>query len=161
MGSTVLLVTYFGVIVPEHQAHRVQLSDGTEVFYYGDARIKTDEHFPSPREMTLDGDAFVRVPQGEPPLVVRTRLMVLTLTGGSEVRVTGHANEAGEQVEVLRGQTVVKKSYSSPFAEPDRLAAGEMSMLNQSIDLMEKEKSDSHELRTWRDRLIHRAAATP
>ena len=41
------------------------------------------------------------------------------------------------------------KAYPSRFSEPDDLVGGEMSMVNRSIDLMEKEKFDTGELAQW------------
>jgi len=43
----------------------------------------------------------------------------------------------------------VAKAYPSRFNDPDVLQAGEMSMINRSIDLMEKEQFDPTELARW------------
>jgi len=65
------------------------------------------------------------------------------------LRALVSSKEIGEQAEVLRGHVRAAKAYPSNFAEPDDLAAGEMSMVNKSIDLMEKEKFDPSELARW------------
>ena len=116
---------------------------------------------PDPREIRLDGDFFIRVPPGPTPLIVRSRLLVLTVSGGSAFRITAYAREAGEQVEVLEGHIVALKSYPSNYMEPDQLDAGDMSMINRDIDLMEKEHADLEKLRAWSEALVasagHRA----
>ncbi|MEP7242675.1 MAG: FecR domain-containing protein [Gammaproteobacteria bacterium] len=137
----------------------LRLPDGTEVFFLGDTRIAPASSYPSPREITVDGDAFFRVPASPAPLIVRTRLLVLTVTGGSAFRITAYSRETGEQVEVLRGHVQAHKAYPSSYSEPDILAGGEMTMINQTIDLMEKETFDPAKLRAWSDRLIASVAA--
>jgi hypothetical protein len=87
------------------------------------------------------------------PLIVRSRLLKLIVTGPSTLRIVARSHETGEQVEVLSGHVVAYKNYPSSYAEPDHLQAGEMSMVNQTIDLMEKEKFDPATLRVWIDEL--------
>jgi hypothetical protein len=91
-------------------------------------------------------------------LIVRSRLLVLTVSGPSAFRITAHAAQTGEQVEVLSGNIVARKNYPSTYEEPDVLAGGQMTMINRTIDLMEKENFDPSELRSWSSALI--AAAT-
>jgi hypothetical protein len=62
------------------------------------------------------------------------------------------AREAGEQVEVLEGTVTAVKNYPSPSSTPDDLVAGEMSMVNKSIDLQEKEKMNEKESAALRER---------
>jgi transmembrane sensor len=57
-------------------------------------------------------------------------------------------------VEVLYGRVRAAKSFASPFSEPDILVGGEMSMVNRSIDLMEKETFDRTELIRWSDAVV-------
>jgi hypothetical protein len=141
------------------------LADGTEAFFLSDTRVEPIATYPQPREIRVDGDAFLRVPAGSEPLIVRTRLFVLTVTGDSALRVKAYWKQTGEQVEVLSGHVQAKKSYPSSYSEPDELSGGEMSMVNQTIDLMEKEKFDPAPLRKWSADLIaaasRRAAPAP
>jgi hypothetical protein len=130
------------------------LSDGTEAYFLSDTRVEPATTYPHPRELRVDGDAFLRVPASSGPLIVRTRLFVLTVTGDSALRVKAYWKQTGEQVEVLSGNVQAKKSYPSPYSEPDMLTGGEMSMVNQTIDLMEKEKFDPAPLRQWSQDLI-------
>jgi hypothetical protein len=130
------------------------LSDGTEAYFLSDTRVEPASTYPQPRELRVDGDAFLRVPASSGPLIVRTRLFVLTVTGDSALRVKAYWKQTGEQVEVLSGNVQAKKSYPSPYSEPDMLTGGEMSMVNQTIDLMEKEKFDPAPLRQWSQDLI-------
>jgi ferric-dicitrate binding protein FerR (iron transport regulator) len=132
----------------------LHLADGTEVFFLSDTRVEPAGTYPRPREIRVNGDAFLRVTAGAAPLIVRTRLLVLTVSGGSALRVTAYWKQAGEQVEVLAGNVQARKSYPSTYSTPDQLTGGEMSMVNQTIDLMEKERFDPAPLRKWSDELI-------
>ena len=137
---------------PVPQAQR--LADGLEAFHLTDSRLEPSPGYPSPREMRVDGDFFIRVPDAPTPLVVRSRLLVLTVTGKTAFRITAYSHEAGEQVEVLYGHIEARKSYPSNYMEPDRLTDGEMTMINRDIDLMEKETTDVAALRAWADALV-------
>ena len=71
------------------------------------------------------------------------------MRGDSALRLTAYSRETGEQVQVVCGDVLARKNYPSRFDEPDRLAAGQMSMVNQTIDLMEKENFKPGEVRPW------------
>lgn len=137
------------VRAPTPQHHR--LADGTEVFYRSD----TDTHihpaasFPHPRSLAVNGDAYLIVPAGAGPMTLTSRLLRLTINGNTELRITAYARDSGEQVQVLCGDVVASKNYSSQFSEPDHLVRGEMSMVNQNIDLMEKETFNPREAESW------------
>ena len=96
----------------------------------------------------------MRVAADARPLIVRSRLLILTVTGETAFRMTAYAKEAGEQVEVLYGHVKANKAYESTYNEPDLLTGGDMTMINKSIDLMEKEKTDVAQLRAWSEALI-------
>jgi hypothetical protein len=132
----------------------LRLADGVEAFFLGDSNITPAAQYPRPREISVDGDFFVRVPAAKEPLTVRSRLLVLTVTGKTAFRITAYAKEAGEQVEVLYGHITAHKSYKSPYQEPDILTDGQMTMINRDIDLMEKETADLPALRAWSDALV-------
>ncbi len=140
-------------------AQTLRLADGTEAFFYSDTRIKPAATYPDPRTMEIDGEAYLKVPAAATPLIVRTRLLVLTVTGKSAVRIIAHWHETGEQVDVLEGHVEAKKAYKSNYEVPDQLARGQMVMINKTIDLMEKETSDMAELSAWTD-AIEAAART-
>ena len=139
----------------------LRLGEATEIFYAPHARVSPIATYPEPRQIEIDGDALVRSSAWGAPLTVKTRLLVLTTHGPAEFRVTAHWNEAGEQVEVLSGTVEARKAYASPYPEPDTLTSGEMSMINKSIDLMEKEKTDLVALRAWRDALLASISRQP
>jgi len=124
---------------------RLALADGTVVWYRSDTRVTPAPGFPRPREMVVDGERLMKVAAASEPLSVRTRLMRMTVTGPAIIRITAHEKETGEQVEVLTGDVVVTKNYTSSYITPDHLTAGEMSMVNKTIDLMEKEHLDARE----------------
>lgn len=137
---------------PEPRMQR--LADGLEAFHRTDSKLFAAPGYPNPRELRVDGDFFIRAPEGSAPLIVRSRLLVLTVTGRTSFRITAYAHEAGEQVEVLEGHIEARKSYPSPYPEPDQLDAGQMTMINRDIDLMEKETTDLAALRAWSEALI-------
>ena len=132
----------------------LRLADGTEVFYLSDTMIRPASEYPEARELKIDGEAFVRAAAGAQPLIIRTRLMVLTVTGEAALRVTARSHETGEEADVLAGQVVAAKAYHSRQNEPDTLAAGEEVMVNETIDLQEKETADVPALRSWSEALV-------
>ena len=132
----------------------LRLADGTEVFYLSDTVIRPSGAYPATRELKIDGEAFVRAAASAQPLIIRTRLMVLKVTGDSALRVTARSHETGEEADVLAGQVVATKAYYSRQNEPDTLAAGEEVMVNETIDLQEKETADVPALRSWSEALV-------
>jgi ferric-dicitrate binding protein FerR (iron transport regulator) len=140
--------------------HALWLADGTQAFFLTGTKVEPAKSYPDPREIKVDGDAFIRTPAASSPLIVRTRLLVLTVSGDSAFRVTGYSKDTGEQVEVLQGHIQAHKSYPSSYSEPDILGNGEMTMINRTIDLMEKETFDPAELRMWSDALTASVTAS-
>jgi hypothetical protein len=132
----------------------LRLADGVEIFFLTGSKARPAAGYPHPREIAVDGDFLFRVPASATPLVIRSRLLMLTVTGDTALRITAYAKEAGEQTEVLHGNVKASKSYPSPYAEPDLLGAGEMTMINRDIDLMEKETTDLAALRAWSEALV-------
>jgi len=127
----------------------LRLPDGTQAFYRSDSVIEPAKGFPHPRKLLVDGDVLLKVPAAGDPLIVGTRLFLLTVSGESTLRITAYSREAGEQVEVVCGDVLARKNYPSKFDEPDHLAAGQMSMVNRTIDLMEKESFTPSEIAPW------------
>ena len=136
----------------------LRLTDGTEVFYLSNTSIRPAIFYPRPREIKVDGEAFIRAPAGAEPLIVRSRLMVLTVSGASALRVTARSKETGEEADVLYGHVEARKAYPSRQNEPDTLLAGEEVMVNETIDLQEKETTDLSSLRSWSAALVASAA---
>ncbi|HEX5460604.1 MAG TPA: FecR domain-containing protein [Steroidobacteraceae bacterium] len=128
------------------------LGDGTTASLGPDTRLLAAAGFPSRREFSLDGEALLKVPAMGRPLIVRTRLMHLEVRGSSTLAITARSRETGEQVEVLSGEVIVSKNYASSYRVPDDLHGGEMSMVNETIDLMEKEHLDASSLASIRER---------
>jgi ferric-dicitrate binding protein FerR (iron transport regulator) len=136
---------------PEPRMER--LADGVEAYFRTDSKLIPAQGYPNPREIHVDGDFLIRAPEANSPLIVRSRLLVLKVTGRTSFRITAYSHEAGEQVEVLEGHIEARKSYPSNYSEPDLLVAGQMTMINKDIDLMEKETTDLAALRAWSEAL--------
>jgi hypothetical protein len=132
----------------------LRLADGTEIFYLSDTLVAPSSSYPNPRELKIDGEAFVRASDGAQPLVIHSRLLVLKVTGASALRITARSSETGEEADVLSGQVEASKAYPSRQNEPDILLAGQEVMVNQTIDLQEKETADVPALRAWSDALV-------
>lgn len=132
----------------------LRLPDGTEVYYLSNTKVSPANSYPRPREIKLDGEAFLRIPAAAEPLVVRSRLLVLTITGRTALRITARSHETGEEADVLYGHVEARKAYPSRQSEPDTLSAGEEVMVNETIDLQEKETADLASLRSWSDNLM-------
>jgi hypothetical protein len=154
LATTLLAFALRSRFLPNEAPGVLELSDAIEIFYTAGTHVSAAPAYQKPHEIRVDGDVFIRQPASELPLIIRTRLLILTACGPAEFRVTAHSNEASEQVEVLAGTVEARKAYPSPYLVPDVLTSGEMSMVNQTIDLMEKEKTDLSSLRAWRDALL-------
>lgn len=136
-----------------------KLADGTQVCSLSQTQVMTDARFPRPRALRVDGIAVFTVPAAPEHLVIRSRLMRMSVAGPARVVVMANASERGEQVQVIRGRVTVSKNYPSPHDDADQLGGGEMSMVNQDIDLMEKETFRPAEIaRTLPPSLVHRCA---
>jgi ferric-dicitrate binding protein FerR (iron transport regulator) len=154
--TTALCATVmFGATACAPSPQVLRLSDGTEVFYLSNTKVQPDNTYPQLRQIKIDGEVFVRATAGDKPLVLRSRLLILTVTGRSALRVTARSNETGEEADVLYGQVEAKKAYPSRQNEPDTLLAGEEVMVNETIDLQEKETADLPTLRTWSENLVN------
>ena len=55
---------------------------------------------------------------------------------------------------VLYGRVEATKAYRSPQSEPDFLLAGQEVMVNETIDLQEKETADVPGLQAWSNALM-------
>ena len=137
----------------------LRLPDGTQVYYLSDTRIEPSSSYPKVREIRIDGEAFVRATGNEQILVVRTRLLVLKVSGSSALRVTARSSEPGEEADVLYGRVEASKAYPSSQNEPDILLAGQEVMINETIDLQEKETTDVPALQAWSNALMTSATA--
>jgi ferric-dicitrate binding protein FerR (iron transport regulator) len=132
----------------------LRLADGTEVFYLSNTSVKPADDYPRTRQIEVDGEAFIRAAAAAQPLIIRSRLLVLTVSGSSALRVTARSSETGEEADVLYGHVEARKAYPSPQSEPDTLLAGEEVMVNETVDLQEKETADVSALRSWSDALM-------
>jgi hypothetical protein len=152
---------WFTRLAPQPEPRMQQLADGVEAYYRTDSKLSPASGYPNPRELRVDGDFFIRAPAADAPLIVRSRLLKLKVTGRTSFRITAYSHEAGEQVEVLEGHIEARKSYPSNYSEPDLLGAGQMTMINKDIDLMEKETTDVAALRAWSEALMAATIGRP
>jgi len=135
--------------VGEHRVRQVALQDGTVVVLRGRSVIAPVAGFPQKRAVHVNGEVLFEVASGEAPMMVTSRLLRLTVTGPSKFLLMADATQSGEQVQVISGALTAEKNYASPYTAPDHLRDGEMSMVNISIDLMEKEHFTLTELPPW------------
>lgn len=129
---------------------KMTLADSSQVWLQKATILTTADTYPQKRELTIDGELFIEVSDTTKPLIVRTRLLQLTVMGKAAFRVIAFSKEDGEQVEVITGHILVDKAYESPFNEQDTLHNSQMVMINKTIDLMEREKFDATDLTAWR-----------
>jgi hypothetical protein len=158
LAATILCLA--AIVVVALRAYRtptpqmLQLADGTQVYYLSDTRIEPSASYPKVRELKIDGEAFVRATGAGQPLVIRTRLLVLKVSGSSALRVTARSSEPGQEADVLYGRVEATKAYPSTQNEPDLLLAGQEVMVNETIDLQEKETADVPALQAWSNALM-------
>jgi transmembrane sensor len=130
----------------------IQLPDGSSVLLNAHTVIRLAKGFNSDnRDVVLEGEAIfeVHAEAGKPFVIHTKQLQILVL--GTKFRVDAYPDSAGEEVDLLSGRLKVMKSYhSTTDNEPEIVQAGEMVMINRDIDLMEKEKLDSTDLKTWK-----------
>jgi len=130
---------------------KVRLPDGTEVIMNAGTVIRLSPGFnKSDRNIELGGEALftVEADAGKPFIVTTKNLRILVL--GTQFRVDAFPGKAGEEVDLLSGRLKVMKTYHSDTDnEPEVLQAGEMVMINREIDLMEKERFDPSEEKSW------------
>ncbi len=103
--------------------------------------------------MRVSGDFFFVIKQEDTPLHLRTRLIDVQVDQPSEFRVSAYDADRGESIEVIKGYLRVAKTYKSPWPEPDTLRDSSLYMINDSIDLSEKEKLDNNALKKWWERV--------
>lgn len=131
-----------------------RLADSTTIWMlHKSATIAPVSGYPQRREAKVDGDMYIEVTDASKPLVLKSRLLVLTVMSKASFRVIAWAKEAGEEVQVLSGTIKVAPNYQSQFNAPDTLHDNQMVMINKDIDLMEKEKYDATELGVWSKQL--------
>lgn len=136
-------------VIPEPLETAV-LADSTTVWMlHPEAKFKAAAGYPRSREAAVDGDMYVEVRDSAKPLVLRSRLLVMTVMGKASFRIIAWAKEAGEEVQVLSGTIKVQPNYKSQFNAPDTLHGNQMVMINKDIDMMEKEKFDATALGAW------------
>ncbi len=132
------------------QVHR--LADGTLASFAADTRLTPAQGFPVRREVSVDGEALLKVPVARRPMILHTPLLRIEVIRPSTLLVTARSRQAGEEVRVLNGEVIVGKRYASPYPARYDVHAGEMAMVNRTIDLMEKESIGAHSLarvRKW------------
>jgi FecR protein len=148
-GAAYLAVRVATITTLKH----LRLADGTVARFRTDSSVAAARGFPATRTLAVNGDVYLEVPNSAQPLIVESRLLRLTVQGRAALRVTAYSAQTGAQVQVIFGDVLAFKNYVSNYAEPDHLGAGQMSMVNQSIDLMEKESFNPDELRGWAKKL--------
>lgn len=98
------------------------------------------------REISLDGEALFELSTTGAPVILKTKDLVMDVSVGV-FRVDAYGSKAGEEVDLLKGQMRVRKSYPSVTdSAAEVLGPGEMVMINRDIDLMEKEKMSQQEI---------------
>ena len=129
--------------------NEVKLPDSSLVTLKPGSRLSIAKGFNKDnRSLELDGEATFDIKSNAgKPLVLHTRDLEITVLG-TWFHVDAFRKNAGEQVDLLEGKLLVKKSYHSDTDnEPETLDAGDMVMINRDIDLMEKEKMNPDELK--------------
>lgn len=132
----------------------VVLPDSSRILILHKVSFNSSETSNNGHTIKMDGDMFFDIRHQQGPFMVHTRLLNLSVTGPAAFRVIAYSKEEGEEVQVLYGNIVAKKSYKSDFPEPEILGKNNLLMINKSIDLMEKEENlDTRNLREWKKKI--------
>jgi ferric-dicitrate binding protein FerR (iron transport regulator) len=132
---------------------KIALPDGSEVWLNVKSTLKLAPDFNGKtRTVNLSGDAFFKIKSSKSkPFIIKTAQLVLT-TYAASLRVDAYPSP-GEEADVLTGTVRARKSYHSTLDNGQYdLGPGQMVMINREIDLIEKEKFDSTQLKTWLNR---------
>lgn len=134
---------------PANQTKKYVLPDKTEVWMNVKSKLRVPADFNvKTRTVYLSGDAFFKITPGKKTFIIKTAQLVLRSNGAS-LRVDAYPSP-GEEADVLTGKVRAKKSYHSTLDSSEYdLGPGQMVMINRGIDLIEKEKFDSTELKNW------------
>jgi ferric-dicitrate binding protein FerR (iron transport regulator) len=128
----------------------ILLSSGNVIILNARSKLYKPVNSQKPtHDFSLDGDAFFEIfPSKDTRITVHTGMYHL-ITSGSFFRVYAHQQNPGQTVKVLRGELIAEKAYPSDFPDTEILHAGDMVMINNEIDLMEKEVFDTTDLAAW------------
>jgi hypothetical protein len=110
---------------------------------------KAEQDPKNKRTVEADGDMIFVIGKKDLPFAVNTRILQLKVLQPAVFRVEAFRVDNGEKVDVLEGVVRAAKRYKSSFPEPDTVRRFEMVMINDQIDLMEKEKEDLTEFAQW------------
>jgi len=121
---------------------RAVLIDGTVIYYRPDSAVILDRDYPRPRVVEVAGEVLIHSPGQPTELIIKTPLLVLHVIGPARIEVESGRTEDWAQVHVLSGSATVEKRYNAAGSHPESLIAGDMVMLNNSVDLFEKEQFD-------------------
>ncbi|HVK48067.1 MAG TPA: hypothetical protein VM488_09490 [Pseudobacter sp.] len=125
----------------------IPLADSCRIFLLDGSKASPDTK--NKRLVLADGDMIFQISPEAVPFVVHTRILKLTVLKPSIFRVEAFHKDNGEKVDVLEGMVRAQKRYESQFPEADTVRSNEMVMINDQIDLMEKEKEDLSEFAKW------------
>jgi hypothetical protein len=128
------------------------LLHNSRVWYIDPKSRLHDTSVNGQKVLWIDGDIFLDISKEDVPLKLRTRLIDILISEPSEFRISGYDADQGQSIEVIKGNVRAAKSYESPWPEPDTLRDHNLYMINDSIDLSEKEKLDNPSLVRWWDR---------
>lgn len=121
---------------------RAVLVDGTVIYYRPDSDVILDRDYPRPRVVEVAGEVLIHSPGQPTELMIKTPLLVLHVIGPARIQVESRRTEDWAQVYVLSGSATVEKRYDAAGSHPESLIAGDMVMLNNGVDLFEKERFD-------------------
>ncbi len=137
-------------VIPDPE--RVEpLLHNSRVLYIDPASRLHDTTVSRQQVLWVNGDVFLDISKEDVPLKLRTRLIDILVAEPSEFRISGYDADRGQSIEVIRGSVRAAKSYESPWPEPDTLRDHNLYMINDSIDLSEKERLDNPSLVRWWD----------
>jgi ferric-dicitrate binding protein FerR (iron transport regulator) len=127
------------VLLPD--SSRVKISDGTTL-------VVGPGFSAGNRRVDLDGEGMFRVRAVTGDHFVVTTKNLFIQGAGTMFRVDAVRSRPGEEVDLLDGLLVIRKMYRSDLdSAQEVLHSGDMLMINREIDLMEKEKMDTGDIR--------------
>ena len=135
---------------PFGKRKKIILPDRTQVILNSNSTLWLEKEFnKQQRRVRLEGDAYFDIVTSPKIFIVTTPHLKIS-TYGAAAKINAYPDVAGEETLLRSGKLKIVKSYYSKLdPDPYYLVAGDLLMMNRDIDLMEKEKFDTADLKRW------------
>jgi hypothetical protein len=133
----------------------VAVSQGCDVILGAWTSVRVEARSARGPTIRANGELILRERARE-SVTVQTAHLILTATGPATVVLSARDSEPGAQFAVLEGHVHAQRAYVSRFGDQFDVAAGQVLLLNRSIDLVETEKMRGSDAPGWTEKYLGR-----